>query len=98
MGASKTKQHTKETLNLARITRGISHPARILTLQIVRKRHSVRSVDLCPELDLCHSTISGHLLKMKEAGIVDLSFEMNSYRITLVPEALEDLKRYLEDS
>jgi ArsR family transcriptional regulator len=75
MAPSKTEKFQKEDTRLAKFARAMAHPARIAIL-----RH-LASVDRCcfseisKEIPLADSTVSQHMTELKNAGLVQGSFE-----------------------
>ena len=96
MGSSKTGHFTPKTENLALIARAISHPARVEILNILRKEGATKSRDLCPRLKLAESSVHEHLQKMKEAGLIRLTYEFRGYYISPVPKRVRKLRRFLK--
>jgi DNA-binding transcriptional ArsR family regulator len=64
-------QFTTEVLNLAKVTKALSHPVRIYILQKLSKMNSCcYSGNLVDELPVGRSTLSQHLKELKYAGLI----------------------------
>lgn len=95
MGATKLYVHGERTIDLALITRAIAHPARIRIVELARENSRIRNKDLSNALELNKKTIYDHLLKLKESGLVNVTFYPNCYHIELVEERFDALIRFL---
>lgn len=62
--------YTKEQINLARLAKALSHPARIYILQHLSKQDCCYSGDLAEEMPIARSTLSQHLKELKESGLI----------------------------
>jgi DNA-binding transcriptional ArsR family regulator len=70
MGASKITEYTKNEIELANYAKALSHPARIAILNLLVKKQACVCGDIVDELPLSQSTVSQHLIKLKEAGLI----------------------------
>ena len=70
MGASKTIGYGKDELSLAKYAKALSHPARIVILNLLLKKRSCICGDIVEELPISQSTVSQHLKELKEAGLI----------------------------
>ncbi len=63
---------TDEAANqlLARLAKGLAHPARVAILRLLLRRDSCVCGEIVDELPLAQSTISQHLKQLKQAGLV----------------------------
>ena len=75
MGKSKTLLFTPAQNELADLAKAMAHPARIAILQYLSNRKSCVNGTLVAELGLAQSTISQHLLELKELGLIRGSIE-----------------------
>uniref|UniRef100_UPI004048A145 ArsR/SmtB family transcription factor n=1 Tax=Algoriphagus sp. TaxID=1872435 RepID=UPI004048A145 len=75
MGKSKTLLFTPAQNELADLAKALAHPARIAILQYLSNRKSCVNGTLVAELGLAQSTISQHLLELKELGLIRGSIE-----------------------
>jgi DNA-binding transcriptional ArsR family regulator len=70
MGASKISEYTEKEIALANYAKALSHPARIAILNLLIKKQACICGDIVDELPLSQSTVSQHLIKLKEAGLI----------------------------
>ena len=90
MGSSKTYQFTQEEISLSLVGRALAHPARITILKYLKENGICRNVDLMPVLQLGKTTVHEHLLKLKDAGLIDVEFTpLCSYNVYLMPGAMK---------
>lgn len=71
---SKTLQqidYSKETEALARFSKALGHPTRLIILKYLSNQSCCYTGDLVDVLPLAQSTISQHLKELKEAGLID---------------------------
>jgi DNA-binding transcriptional ArsR family regulator len=97
MGATKTAQYPKDTLQLARIADALSHPARITIIKTLKEHFSFRNVDFPEILQLSPSSVNRHLQKLKQVSLIDYSYTPHEYMIRLVPENMEELTFFLRE-
>lgn len=95
MGASKTNQYAEKTKNIAKIAFAISHPARVHIIEKIREYGFIRNADLMPLLSLSVSTIHDHVIKLKNADIIEIEFHPNEYHLRLNPKNLSYLVNFL---
>lgn len=55
---------------LAQLAKALGHPARVAILRLLIARNECVCGEICGEISLAQSTISQHLKKMKEAGLI----------------------------
>lgn len=64
-------EFTGEVLEIAKITKALSHPARVYILRKLAKMNSCcYSGDLVDELPIARSTLSQHLKELKFSGLI----------------------------
>jgi len=64
-------EFTQEVLEIARLSKALSHPVRIYILQKLSKMNSCcYSGDLVEEIPVGRSTLSQHLKELKYAGLI----------------------------
>ena len=64
-------EFTQEVLQIARISKALSHPVRVYILQKLSKMNSCcYSGDLVEEIPVGRSTLSQHLKELKYAGLI----------------------------
>jgi predicted transcriptional regulator len=64
-------EYSKETEELARFSKALGHPARIIILKHLSNQSCCYTGELLDVLPLAQSTISQHLKELKDAGLID---------------------------
>ena len=64
------KTYTKNDIELAELTRAMSHPGRIAIVRLLRKRVLCSFKDLEKILPLAQTTVSQHLKILRDSGII----------------------------
>ncbi|MCF6297360.1 MAG: metalloregulator ArsR/SmtB family transcription factor [Flavobacteriaceae bacterium] len=72
-------KYSQETEDLARFSKALGHPTRLIILKYLSNQSCCYTGDLVDILPLAQSTISQHLKELKEAGLID--GEVNPPRI-----------------
>ncbi len=70
MATTKIESYAASTIQLARWSKALSHPARISILQILQERQACICGDLVDMLPLSQATVSQHLKELKNAGLI----------------------------
>jgi DNA-binding transcriptional ArsR family regulator len=66
----KTLEQTKTEERVVEMLRALGNPARFKIFQELRKRDSCQCGPLVEELPLAQSTVSEHLKRLREAGLI----------------------------
>jgi DNA-binding transcriptional ArsR family regulator len=96
MGTTKKHIHSAQQLEMARIFKALSHPARIAIVDHLLINDSLNSKDLCSKIDLAQSTISEHLKILFEAGIIGCIDVGNSSYFQILNQALDKMSVYIK--
>jgi len=75
MAPPKKEQFSKEDIKLARFAKALSHPARIVILRHLASLDTCCFNEISNELPLADSTVSQHMSELKDAGLIQGSFE-----------------------
>ena len=70
MAVTKEKLFNDTQKRLAKLTKALSHPARIAIIQLLAQRESCICGDITDELPLAQSTVSQHLKALKKVGLI----------------------------
>jgi DNA-binding transcriptional ArsR family regulator len=70
MAYSKASIFSDEEVEIAKIAKALSHPARIAILRFLAHCQSCICGDIVAELPLSQSTVSQHLKELKSAGLI----------------------------
>ena len=81
---------------LAAVSKALSDPVRVQLVDVLRKHAGEVCVcELVPLFDIAQNTLSHHLRKLREAGIVGVVRRGLFAYYYVEPEALEDLNAWL---
>ncbi len=97
MPFSKTDLFNEAEMKLANIGRALSHPARIRIFKLLNENGWAKNVELSSKLELTPTSVSNHVRKLKEAGLVQINYKPNYYEISLVKEGLNDISAFAEE-
>lgn len=75
MAPPKKDQFSKEDIKLARFAKALSHPARIAILRHLASLETCCFNEISKELPLADSTVSQHMTELKNAGLIQGTFE-----------------------
>lgn len=67
--------YTENQIRLAAIAKALSHPARIIILEILTTQSCCYSGDMAEILPIARSTLSQHLKELKNAGLIQGEIE-----------------------
>jgi len=95
MGATKTDHYTEEQNRMATYASALGHPARIAIVEYLIKVNTCICGDIVNELPLSQPTVSQHLKKLKEAGLIQGTIEGNAICYCINPTALKALADYI---
>ena len=71
MANSKSEEFTTEEINLADITKALSHPARIKIIKILSAKNICVCGDIVELMPLAQATVSQHLKELKRVGFIE---------------------------
>ncbi|WP_291108615.1 ArsR/SmtB family transcription factor [Flavobacterium sp. UBA6195] len=97
MGVSKTENFTKEQNELATLAKALGHPARIAIIEYLLKVDTCICGDIVNELPLAQPTVSQHLKELKNAGLIQGSFEGTSICYCISEKGIEKIKGFFQD-
>lgn len=70
MESNKTDYFTDHQTELAHFAKALGHPVRIAILQLLNSKACCYHGDMAEELPIAKSTLSQHLNKLKDAGLI----------------------------
>jgi ArsR family transcriptional regulator, arsenate/arsenite/antimonite-responsive transcriptional repressor len=83
-------------VRMAEVAKALGDPIRLQVVDVLRKHAGEVCVcELVPLFDVCQPTLSHHLKKLREAGIVDFERRGLWAYYYVVPDALEELSAWL---
>ncbi|MFT5755103.1 MAG: ArsR family transcriptional regulator [Flavobacterium sp.] len=74
MGVTKRVDFKEDINNIAEIFKALGHPARIQIMNILLSKESCSCGNIVKILPLAQSTVSNHLLELKKANLVNITF------------------------
>jgi len=88
----KNKQFFEDSVNqLSDLTKAIGHPARIQVLLYLKENGSSTCQNLVDALPYSQSTVSGHLQKLKDAGLIVMKSKQTSSIYSIKKDVLVDM-------
>jgi DNA-binding transcriptional ArsR family regulator len=91
-------QFSDDDNQIARITKALSHPARVYILRKLAKMNSCcYSGDLVDELPIARSTLSQHLKELKYSGLIQGEINPPYIKYCINRENWSKAKRMLQD-
>ena len=91
MAIHKKEAFTQKEQDLAEFAKALAHPARIAILKVLAQRNECICGEIVDILPLAQSTVSQHLSKLKEAGLITSLPDGLCQRYRLNEEALNEL-------
>jgi ArsR family transcriptional regulator len=86
----------EQAVRLAAVAKALGDPIRLQLVDVLRKHAGKVCVcELVPLFDIAQPTLSHHLKKLREAGIVDSERQGLWAYYYVLPEALEELTTWL---
>jgi len=70
MAAPKNEKFSKEQIEIAKIAKVISHPARIEIIKTLAEKNMYICGEIVDLVPLSQSTVSQHLKELKEVGLI----------------------------
>lgn len=86
MGAIKPFDYTHFELAVASGARALNHPCRVKMMHLVHETPGINSIELSRFFKMSKSTIHDHLLKLKDAGFINMEYHVHSYRLFVDPD------------
>ena len=88
----------EEAVATASLFRAVSHPARVKIVNLLARRggEPVCACEFEPALGLSQPTVSHHLKKLTDAGLIEREQRGKWAYFSLVPDALERLESLVE--
>ena len=86
----------EQALRMAEVAKALGDPIRLQLVDVLRKHAGKVCVcELVPLFDVAQPTLSHHLRKLREAGIVDSERKGLWAYYYVIPDALEELSEWL---
>ncbi len=97
MGASNLSIHTQPQIEIAAIAKVLAHPARVSILEYIARQKSCICGDIVDEIGLSQPTISQHLQVIRQAGLIQGSYEGKSICYCLDVERFREFQELLNN-
>ena len=75
MAAKKNEAYSEDDVRLARFAKALGHPARIAIIRHLASLNTCCFNEVSRELPIADSTVSQHMTELKDAGLIQGSFE-----------------------
>ena len=80
---------------LAKLTKAIGHPARITIMLHLMEEGACTCQQIVDELPYSQSTVSGHLQKLKEEGLIKLKLHKTSSIYSIEKDVIQKMSNLL---
>lgn len=97
MAPKKNDKFTEEDINLARFAKALSHPARIAILRHLASLETCCFNEISKELPLADSTVSQHMTELKNAGLIQDSFDPPKVKYCIDYESWRQARKSLKE-
>jgi ArsR family transcriptional regulator, arsenate/arsenite/antimonite-responsive transcriptional repressor len=84
--AYKSTDYKETEMDLARIAKALSHPARIAILRLLASMDTCFCGEIVEELPIAQATVSQHLKELQDSGLIQGSIEPPKIRYCIDPE------------
>ena len=88
---------TEEQVQLARISKALSHPVRLYILDLLSKQSCCYSGDLAEKLPVARSTLSQHLKELKRARLIQGRIHPPKIMYCLNEETWNEARNYYKN-
>ncbi|AEA44660.1 winged helix-turn-helix domain-containing protein [Fluviicola taffensis] len=97
MRAIKPNNYTIEDFQVTIIGEAICHPARKRIVQLLKSNKNLTNTKLSKILNLSKPAITGHLLKLSEANIVDYKYTTHEFKIKLNTNGFNKMEQFIHE-
>lgn len=95
MGVTKHIGFKEDINNIAEVFKALGHPARIQIMNILLSKESCSCGNIVEILPLAQSTVSNHLLELKKANLVNISFSGKKSIYSVKKEKLTIINQFI---
>ncbi len=89
--------YREKQVRIARFAKALGHPARIQILELLKKQTSCFSGDIAKELPIARSTVTQHLIELKDAGLIQGEINPPNVKYCIDKKNWELAKSYFTD-
>jgi DNA-binding transcriptional ArsR family regulator len=97
MGLTKRIGFKEDINNIAEVFKALGHPARIQIMNILLDKESCSCGSIVEILPLAQSTVSNHLLELKKANLINISFSGKSSIYSVEKDKLTILNQFISN-
>lgn len=97
MGITKRIGFKEDINNIAEVFKALGHPARIQIMNILLTRDSCSCGNIVEILPLAQSTVSAHLLELKKANLINISYSGKSSIYSIETNKLNILNQFINN-
>lgn len=97
MGVTKRIGFKEDINNIAEVFKALGHPARIQIMNILLDKEACSCGSIVEVLPLAQSTVSNHLLELKKANLVNISFSGKSSIYSVKKDKLNFLNQFISN-
>lgn len=97
MGVTKRIGFKEDINNIAEVFKALGHPARIQIMNILLSKDSCSCGNIVEILPLAQSTVSAHLLELKKANLVSITFSGKSSIYSVEKDKLNVLNQFISN-
>jgi predicted transcriptional regulator len=95
--AYKSTNYKEDELEIARIAKALSHPARIAILKLLASMDTCFCGEIVEELPIAQATVSQHLKELKDSGLIQGCIESPKIRYCIEPKAWKKAQLMFSD-
>lgn len=96
MGAIKDNNYTEKEFEIAHLFDALSHPARKRTIEYLKDVPFYMNTDLARLLNLSPASVMNHMIKLKRAKLVKITYQLHCYEVSLNRKRLEAIIDYVD--
>lgn len=97
MGVTKRIGFKEDINNIAEVFKALGHPARIQIMNILLSKESCSCGNIVEILPLAQSTVSNHLLELKKANLINITFSGKSSIYSVEKDKLNVLNQFISN-
>jgi DNA-binding transcriptional ArsR family regulator len=97
MGVTKKIGFKEDINNIAEVFKALGHPARIQIMNILLSKESCSCGNITQALPLAQSTVSNHLLELKKAKLIKITFSGKSSIYSVEKDKLNILNQFISN-
>ena len=97
MGITKKIGFEDDINNIAEVFKALGHPARIQIMNILLNKEACSCGNIVEDLPLAQSTVSNHLLELKKANLVNITFSGKSSIYSVQKDKLNILNQFISN-